>query len=219
MRIELQSVSKGKGIAQPATSCTFESGVVTRAVCETEQRPTVLGLIASGRMRPDTGRVLLDGDDRARLEIRRRTALVDTPGISEPEPNVSLGGAIAEELLYIGIPGTPVQVRRWAEQLGVAEHLALPVADLAPAVRVRVLAELAALRDGIEAIVLVSPDRHGGQPAEWWAIAERLAARGFAVLVIAGSAADAALAKADARANDQALSNGAEPSDGQEESE
>lgn len=194
MRIELQSVSKGKGIALPTTSCAFESGRVTRAVCETEQRPTVLGLIASGRMRPDTGRVLLDGDDRARRDIRRRTALVDTPGISEPEPNVSLGGAIAEELLYIGIPGTPVQVRRWAEQLGVAAHLALPIADVTPAVRVRVLAELAALRDGVEAIVLVSPDRHGGQPAEWWAIAERLAARGFAVLVIAGSAADAALA-------------------------
>lgn len=206
MRIELQSVSKGRSIALPATSCAFESGRVTRAVCETEQRPTVLGLIASGRMRPDTGRVLLDGDDRARREIRKRTALVDTPGVSEPEPNVSLGGAIAEELLYVGIPGTPVQVRRWAEQLGVAEHLALPIADVTPAVRVRVLAELAALRDGIEAIVLVSPDRHGGHPAEWWAIAERLAARGFAVLVIAGSAADAALANDEARTDDMEAS-------------
>lgn len=194
MRIELQSVGKGKGIALPASSCAFESGEVTRAVCETEQRPTVLGLIASGRMRPDTGRVLLDGDDRARREIRRRTALVDAPGVSDPEPNVALGGAIAEELLYVGIPGTPVQVRRWAEDLGVAEHLALPIADVPPAVRVRVLCELAVLRDGIEAIVLVSPDRHGGQPDEWWAVAQRLAARGFAVLAIAGIAADAALA-------------------------
>lgn len=213
MRIELQSVSKGKGIALPATSCAFESGRVARAVCETEQRPTVLGLIASGRMRPDTGRLLLDGDDRARREIRRRTALVDTPGISEPEPNVSLGGAIAEELLYIGIPGTPVQVRRWAEQLGVAEHLALPIADVTPAVRVRVLAELAALRDGVEAIVLVSPDRHGGQPSEWWAIAERLAARGFAVLVIAGSAADAALSNDEELANDEARTTDEEASE------
>lgn len=194
MRIELQSVSKGKGIALPAISCAFESGEATRAVCETEQRPTVLGLIASGRMRPETGRVLLDGDDRARREVRRRTALVDAPDVSDPEPNVSLGGTIAEELLFIGIPGTPVQVRRWAEQLGVAEHLALPIADVLPAVRVRVLCELAILREGIEAIVLVSPDRHGGHPSEWWAIAQNLAERGFAVLVIAGSAADAALA-------------------------
>lgn len=198
MRIELQSVSKGKGIALPATSLAFESGEVTRAVCETEQRPTVLGLIATGRMRADTGRALLDDDDRARREIRRRTALVDAPDVSDPDPNVSLGGVIAEELLYAGIPGTPVQVRRWAEQLGVAEHLALPIADVPPAVRVRVLCELAALRDGVEAIVLVSPDRHGGHPSEWWAIAQRLAARGFAVLVIAGSAADAALPKDEA---------------------
>lgn len=193
MRIELQSVSKGKGIALPTTSCAFASGENTRAVCETEQRPTVLGLIAAGRMQPDTGRVLLDGDDRARREIRRRTALVDAPGVSDPDPNVSLGGAIAEELLYAGIPGTPLQVRRWAEQLGVAEHLATPIADVSPTVRVRVLAELATLRDDVEAIVIVSPDRHGGQPGQWWAIARRLAQRGYAVLVIAGSAADAAL--------------------------
>lgn len=193
MRIELQSVSKGKGIALPTTSCVFASGEITRAVCETEQRPTVLGLIAAGRMQPDTGRVLLDGDDRARREIRRRTALVDAPGVSDPDPNVSLGGAIAEELLYAGIPGTPLQVRRWAEQLGVAEHLATPIADVSPTVRVRVLAELATLRDDVEAIVIVGPDRHGGQPGQWWAIARRLAQRGYAVLVIAGSAADAAL--------------------------
>ncbi|SFS08349.1 hypothetical protein SAMN04487783_1086 [Agrococcus baldri] len=193
MRIELQSISKGKGIALPTTSCAFASGEVTRAVCETEQRPTVLGLIAAGRMQADTGRVLLDGDDRARREIRRRTALVDAPGVSDPDPNVSLGGAIAEELLYAGIPGTPLQVRRWAEQLGVAEHLAIPIADVSPTVRVRVLAELATLRDDVEAIVIVSPDRHGGQPGQWWAIAQRLAERGYAVLAIAGSAADAAL--------------------------
>jgi hypothetical protein len=44
------------------------------------------------------------------------------------------------------------------------------------------------LRRGVEAIVLVSPDRHGGEPAAWWAIAEDFAARDLAVLVIAGQA-------------------------------
>lgn len=193
MRIDLQSVSKGKGIALPAISCAFESGMASRVVMETEQRPTVLGLIAAGRMRPDTGRVLLDGHDSARRELRRRVALVDAPGVSDPEPGVSLGGAIAEELMFAGIPGTPLEVRRWAEQLGVAEHVSTPMADLAPAVRIRTLSEFATLRDDIEAVVLVSPDRHGGQPHDWWSIAERLAERGFAVLTVAGSAADAAL--------------------------
>ena len=52
----------------------------------------------------------------------------------------------------------------------------------------RALCELAVLRKGVEAIVLVSPDRHGGEPAAWWAVAEDFAARGYAVLVIAGQA-------------------------------
>ncbi|THE08495.1 hypothetical protein E1I21_02285 [Microbacterium oleivorans] len=55
------------------------------------------------------------------------------------------------------------------------------------------LLELAALRRGIEALVLVSPDRHGGDPRHWRRIADGFAARGFAVLVIAGTAASTAL--------------------------
>ncbi|TFB12288.1 hypothetical protein E3U55_17230, partial [Filobacillus milosensis] len=62
MKIALQDVSKGRGgQALPATSLEFHTGAVRFALAETEQRPTVLGLIASGRMRPDTGRVSIDG--------------------------------------------------------------------------------------------------------------------------------------------------------------
>ena len=62
MRIALHEVSKGRnGQALPLTSLEFHTGAVRYALAETEQRPTVLGLIASGRMRPDTGRVSIDG--------------------------------------------------------------------------------------------------------------------------------------------------------------
>ena len=37
-------------------------------------------------------------------------------------------------------------------------------------------------------MVIVSPDRHGGVPSVWWDLAEEFAARGHAVLVIAGQA-------------------------------
>ncbi len=56
MRIELHEVAKGRrGRALSPTSVAYESGLVTLACAETEQRPTVFGLIASGRMRPDGG--------------------------------------------------------------------------------------------------------------------------------------------------------------------
>ena len=198
MDVELREVTKGKGIALPATSARFSSGAVTRIVMETEQRPTVLGLIASGRMRPETGTVLIDGRD-SRSELKRRIALVDAPGVSEPEPDVTLAGTIAEELMYAGRPNSPVAARLWARSLELLDAVDLPMADVPPAQRIRALTELAALRTqrrgtNVEGLVLVSPDRHGGDPHQWIRVCERMAARGLAVLVITGSAADQLLA-------------------------
>ena len=190
MRVVLDAVGKGRREhALPATSAAFESGVATLVAAETAQRPTVLGLIASGRMRPDTGRVTLDGRTDASA-LRRRVALVDAPEVSEPEPNVTLAGVAAEELMFAGRRSDPVAVRRWLDEHGLGDEASVPVSNVDPAARVRALCELAALRKGVEAIVLVSPDRHGGEPAVWWAVAEDFAARGYAVLVIAGQASE-----------------------------
>ncbi|MDR7184232.1 hypothetical protein J2X85_001255 [Microbacterium trichothecenolyticum] len=188
MRVVLDAVGKGRREhALPATSAVFESGVATLVAAETAQRPTVLGLIASGRMRPDTGGVTLD-DRTDASALRRRVALVDAPEVSEPEPDVTLAGVAAEELMFAGRRSDPVAVRRWLDEHGLEDEASVPVSNVDPSGRVRALCELAVLRKGVEAIVLVSPDRHGGEPAAWWAVAEDFAARGYAVLVIAGQA-------------------------------
>ena len=193
MRIELRGVSKGRhGQALPPTTIGFESGRATLARAETEQRPTVLGLIASGRMRPDTGTVTLDGKADSR-SIRRRVALIDAPEVSDPAPNVTVAGVTAEELMFAGIPSTPASVGRWLGDLGLAAHARTPIGSVEPGARLRLLTELAILRDGVEALVIVAPDRHGGDPTVWWEIARRLADRGFAVLVVAGDASAAAI--------------------------
>lgn len=207
IRIELTGVSKGRrGIALPETGLVFRSGAATLAVAETAQRPTVLGLIASGRMRPDTGTVTLEGvaDPRG---IRTRVALVDAPDVSEPAPNIAVAGVVAEELMFAGLPSDPLAARRWLDANGVREFSRLPIADLSPSHRLRILLELAATRPGVEALVLVSPDRHGGDPLHWWRLAEEFAGRGLAVLVIAGAAAATALqGVADASAGPSAAS-------------
>ncbi|MCP2370597.1 hypothetical protein BJ978_001273 [Agromyces terreus] len=194
MRIDLHNVSKGRrGLALPATTIGFESGRATLTRAETEQRPTVLGLMAAGRMRPDTGTVTVDGRADASA-IRRRVALVDAPGVSDPAPDVTVAGVAAEELMFAGIPSHPVSVSNWLHDLGLAASARVPIANVAPRDRLRLLTELAILRDGVEGLVLVSPDRHGGDPIAWWELARTLADRGFAVLVIAGDASAAAIA-------------------------
>ncbi|WP_179297520.1 hypothetical protein [Microbacterium sp. SZ1] len=193
MRITLHEVSKGRGgQALPSTSLEFHTGAVRFALAETEQRPTVLGLIASGRMRPETGRVTIDGATDNRM-LRRTVALVDAPDVSDPHPDIALAGVVGEELMFAGLGATPLHARRWLNQLGYGELASVPIGNVDPAARVRILCELAVLREGTQAIVLVAPDRHGGSPDGWWRIAMEFADRGYAMLVIVGGSAAVAL--------------------------
>jgi hypothetical protein len=186
MRIVVDAVAKGRS-ALPETSTTFETGSATLVVAETEQRPTVLGLVASGRMKVDTGTVTIDGraDSSA---IRRRVALVDAPVVSEPESNVTVTGVVAEELMFAGRAPNPFAATRWLEGIGLESLAGVAIGNVEPAARVRLLLELAALRKDVEGLVLVAPDRHGGEPLAWWRIAQEFAERGYAVLVVAGHA-------------------------------
>lgn len=193
MRIELSGVAKGReGAILSALDLRVRSGHVTLATAETEQRPTVLGLIASGRMKPDAGAVTLDGarDDRG---LRRRVALVDAPDVCDPAPDVSVLGVVSEELMFAGRRSDPFAALKWLDEQGLRDLARRPIGQVDPDARIRMLLELAALRDGVEALVLVSPDRHGGDPRRWWRIARAFADRGYAVLVIAGEAAATAL--------------------------
>ncbi|MFT4158104.1 MAG: hypothetical protein QM630_09315 [Microbacterium sp.] len=181
-----------KDSALPTTSLEFHTGAVRYAIAETEQRPTVLGLIASGRMRSATGRVTIDGSTDNRM-LRRSIALVDAPGVSDPHADITLAGVVGEELMFAGRRATPLHARRWLSDIGYAELASAQIGTIDPAARVRILCELAILREGTEGIVLVSPDRHGGSPDGWWRIAHEFAERGYAMLVIVGGSAAIAL--------------------------
>lgn len=191
MRVVVDAVAKGRS-ALPETSTAFETGHASLVVAETEQRPTVLGLVASGRMKTDRGTVTIDGRVDAKT-LRRRIALVDAPVVSEPEPNVSVTGVVAEELMFAGHAPTPFAAARWLEGIGLDAIAGLPIGNVEPPMRIRLLLELAALRTDVEGLVLVAPDRHGGEPLDWWRIAEEFAERGYAVLVIAGHASRTAI--------------------------
>jgi hypothetical protein len=193
MKVVLDQVSKGAAL--PATSASFESGRVSLARAETEQRPTVLGLIASGRMRPDTGTVTIDGSPDF-AAMRRRIALVDAPDVSEPASDVTVAGIVAEELMFAGRASHPIAVKRSLSELDASEWARYSIGTVPPTARIRLLSELALMRKGVEALVIVSPDRHGGDPVDWWRFARELAARDIAVLVVAGDASAAAIGAA-----------------------
>jgi hypothetical protein len=196
MKIVLDGVAKGaRNAALPPTSVTYRTGEVTLARAETEQRPTVLGLIASGRMRPDAGTITIDGATDY-SELRKRIALIDAPAVCEPAADVTVAGVVAEELMFAGRPSNPVAVRRTLDELGASEWARSAIGTVPPAVRIRLLTELALRREGVQGLVITSPDRHGGDPMEWWELAQGLAERDLAVLVVAGDASTTLLSLA-----------------------
>ncbi|GAB3120439.1 hypothetical protein [Glaciibacter psychrotolerans] len=196
MIVTLTEVSKGRhGSALPPISAEFRSGRASLAVVETEQRPSVLGLIASGRMRPDAGTVAIDGAVDPRT-LRQRVALVDAPEVNDPSSGVTVFGIVAEELMFAGRPSSPLATKRALSELEVEKWSRWTIGTVPAIVRIRLLTELAVMRDEVEGVVLTAPDRHGGDPAEWWNRANELAARGYAMLVIAGVASATALGSA-----------------------
>lgn len=192
MTLELDHVGIGEepGAALPVVSAVAAPGRPGVVAVETEQAPVLASLVAGGRMRPETGRVLLDGHDDA-AAVRRTFALVDTPGVAEPFPVLTVKRVVREELAFAGQRPSREHVDTVLDELGLREHADTPVQRVPTDVRVRLLAELALLRDGVTGLVITSPERHGGAVEGWFAVVRDVARRGVTVLLVTSKAAAA----------------------------
>jgi len=190
MTLELDHVGIGEepGAALPIVSAVAHPGRPGVLAVETEQAPVLASLVAGGRMRPDTGRVLLDGHEDA-AAVRRTFALVDTPGVAEPFPVLTLGQIVREELAFAGQRPSRGHVTTVLDELGLLGYADTHVQRVPTEVRVRLLVELALLRDGVTGIVLTSPERHGGAVADWFAVVRDVARRGVTVVLVTSKAA------------------------------
>ncbi|MFS2029977.1 hypothetical protein ACEN85_07700 [Curtobacterium sp. CT11-45] len=192
MTLELDHVGIGDepGAALPVVSAVAAPGRPGVVAVETEQAPVLASLVAGGRMRPETGRVLLDGHDDA-AAVRRTFALVDTPGIAEPFPVMSLKRIVREELAFAGQRPSREHVDTVLDELGLRDYADTHVQRVPTDVRVRLLVELALLRDGVTGLVVTSPERHGGAVEGWFAVVRDVARRGVTVVLVTSKAAAA----------------------------
>ncbi|GII97745.1 hypothetical protein CLV28_2105 [Sediminihabitans luteus] len=149
---------------------------------------TALALVATGRMRPAGGSVVLDAGDRAVVgarTLRDVSAVVDVPGITEPDDALTVADVVAEGLTFAGLRAWPGDVARWiaAYACGSALDRRARVDQLAGPDRTALLTALAAARPDVRFLVLVLPDRHGGDPHATWELARHYAEQGYGVLV------------------------------------
>lgn len=185
IRVTLDGAAVGtsRSVALPAVSARFQSGQPTLLATEGGTRPTVLSLVASGRMKLDAGSVVgerpeADGAWRrlTPAQLRRAIALIDTPLVAEYSDDVSVSTVVREELAM-------ARSHRRADR-PAAYSDKHPFGSLSAVERLDLLIDLALRRPDVEALVITSPERHGGEPARWWRLARETAARGVAVLVV-----------------------------------
>jgi ABC-2 type transport system ATP-binding protein len=185
MRVHLQqaAIGRGLGAAVPALDLIVDGPVPVVIAVQTNERPLLVSMLLAGRLRPDSGRVLIDGREDAD-ELRRRTALVDTPIVAEPTAGIALKTIVAEEFAFAGVPTSGRAVRSFLTDHNLADYASLPARSLPPADRIRLLSELAVLRPGVDGIVVTSPERHGGEPSQWYRPLAALAERGQTVTIV-----------------------------------
>ncbi|GAA3582010.1 ABC transporter ATP-binding protein [Amycolatopsis ultiminotia] len=195
VRADRVSLEGPHGPLLPPTSLTAEEGGLTVVHGEPGVGITALALALAGRLRPTTGTVTADpaGD------LRRLVAVVDAPGVSEPDEALTLRVVAGEELALAHRPAGKEDVAGW-----LAAHDAAPFAgsrfeNLGPALRIRLLTELAAERTGVRMLVLDTPDRHTSDVTTWAEVARAHAERGFAVAVLTATTPPSALPQPPAR--------------------
>jgi len=148
------------------TSLIVRSGQMSVAYGDPGYGHTALALVLAGRLKPDRGSVTIGGI--AAPKARQGTvALVDVPGVSEPDPRNKLSTIVGEELAMAGFSAQRAKVRSWLHEQGFGDFGKERMEDLPGAVRIAALARLAALRDDVAFAVMTLPELHGGLP-EWW---------------------------------------------------
>src|SRR5690606_13278829 len=98
------------------TSLRIAPGEVVVAAGRPGSGHTVIALALAGRIVPSSGQVTL-GDTQDPRTLQAQVALVDVPGVTEPEESVPLHVIVGEELAMAGRPA-----RRSAVRKVLAEH-------------------------------------------------------------------------------------------------
>lgn len=196
VRADRVSLEGHHGTLLPPTSLTVGEGDLAIVHGEPGVGVTAFGLALAGRLKPTTGTVHAEGVDAGLPEL---VAVVDAPGVSEPDEALALRVVVGEELALAHRPAGKEDVARW-----LAEHDAAPSAgtrfeNLAPAMRTRLLTELAAERKGVRLLVLDTPDRHTSDVDSWAGLAREQAERGLAVVVLTATTPVSALPFTPAR--------------------
>ncbi|WP_211878899.1 ABC transporter ATP-binding protein [Pseudarthrobacter albicanus] len=159
----------------PPTSLQAGRGRLLLVSGARQDHRTALALALSGRMKPTGGTVAWDGSARL-TDLRLASAVVDAPGVNDPEEHLSVRDLVTEDLAFIprryrgALPGSG-----WLTANRFEDIAGLWTEQLPAGRRIGLLTALALADPRVDLLVADSPDRHGGDPADWLPRLEELA--------------------------------------------
>jgi hypothetical protein len=159
----------------PATSLKAPRGELLLACGDRQDRRTALALVLSGRMKANGGSVGWDGG-RGIRPLRMASALVDAPGVNEPERHLSVRDLVTEDLALVprryrgALLSSP-----WLKVNSFEDIADLWIEQLEPSRRLELLTALALANPHTDLLVVDSPDRHTATPHSWLPRLQQLA--------------------------------------------
>ena len=179
LRVQQLSVNGRRDELLPATSVQVRRGELLLVSGNRQDQRTALALALSGRLKPSGGQFEWDGvswEAGAKIKaLRQASALVDSPGVNEPEQHLSVRDLVTEDLALVprryrgSLPGRPwLKVNRFEDIAGLWTE------QLPAARRIELLTALALANPQTDLLVVDSPDRHG-DPGDWLPRLEELA--------------------------------------------
>jgi len=159
----------------PPTSLEVSRGQLLLISGDGQEQRTALALALSGRMKPGSGRLSWDGAAKTK-RIRSASALLDSPGVNEPEQHLSVRDLVTEDLALIPRRYRGALLSKpWLKVNSFEDIAGLWIEQLPPARRLELLTALALADPAVDLLVFDSPDRHSSDPADWLPRLEQLA--------------------------------------------
>lgn len=159
----------------PATSLQAPRGGLLLVAGTRQDQRTALALTLTGRMKPSGGTVEWDGSARIK-QVRSVSAVVDSPGVNEPEQHLSVRDLVTEDLALVPRRYRGALLSKpWLKVNRFEDIAGLWAEQLQPGRRIELLTALALANPSTDLLVVDSPDRHSGDPADWLPRLEELA--------------------------------------------
>ncbi|WP_416403305.1 ABC transporter ATP-binding protein [Arthrobacter sp. LFS091] len=193
LSVQQLQINGRRGDLLPATSLTVSRGELLLVAGEGQDQRTALALALSGRMKPSNGVLSWDNNTKTK-KIRLASALVDSPGVNEPEQHLSVRDLVTEDLSLIPRRYRGALLSKpWLKVNSFEDIADLWIEQLPAGRRLELLSALALADPATDLLVVDSPDRHSADPSTWLPRLQALASdagRPLAVVAVVGALPD-----------------------------